>query len=932
MNRWHLSPVAVLAFVLVHGAAIAEDPSPLILHWEKNYLTISGEHLPGGEMKVHYLEAYCRDGSTDADWREHTKIPHQTELLEVSDDGMFIKLQCTVNDGLRVTHEIRSTHDEVDFRITAHNPTDKRSEAHWAQPCIRLDKFSGANQETYLEKSFVFLDGKLERMPTRDWATEARYTPGQVWCPQGVNRNDVNPRPLSDLVPSNGLIGCFSEDESMLFATAFEPYQELFQGVIVCLHSDFRLGGLQPGEKKEIRGKIYILPNDVPALLKRYTADFPEHMAVNAAAGASATAPSSAAGERMLGIVQTLASDEYEGRGIGTDGLVKAQRYIAEQFTDAGLNVVAAGGDPFQEFDVVDGAELTAPNTLAFQGPSGQTIELKLGEDLQVCSFGAADKFDAPLVFGGYAIQSKDPAYDDFAGMDVKGKAVVIMRRTPQQGRDDGMFHAGHHGVSRHAALRTKVSNAFRAGAAAIIFVNDPYTGRHEARQIAEQLQRARADLAEATQAVADAVNDADKLAAAKEELDLVRQRVEQTEQVANEHSVDPLMEFGYGGTRSGKAVPILHISQAACDQLLTATLGKTLKQIENETDSSGTPQSAELTDWQAVGETNLTVNRVDVANVVGVLEGEGPLADETIVIGAHYDHIGFGGEGSLSPGSHEIHNGADDNASGAAALIELARRFANRDTKPARRLVFIAFTGEERGLLGSAHYVKEPLFPLEKTIAMFNMDMVGRLEDDKLTVFGAGTSPRWEKLLDGCAEGKDLLLVKKPEGFGPSDHSSFYAKEMPVLHLFTGTHDDYHRPGDDTEKINLSGMQRIVDFLDEIILHTLATAEPPKYVAIEQRATLTRSGNRPYFGSIPDFGTDTEGYALQGVSPGSPADKGGLRGGDIIVQLGADQIGSLDDFDLALRKYSPGQQVTVIVLRGGKRLELQVVLAAPKG
>lgn len=254
----------------------ADAPPPLRLHWEKNFLTISGRQIPGGEIRVHYLEAYCRAGSTDADWVQHTKIPHQTELLEASDDGTFLKLRCTVADGLQVTHEIRSTTDEVDFRLTAHNPTDRRSEAHWAQPCIRLDKFTGADQQTYLAKSFIFLDGKLERMPTREWATHARYVPGQVWCPRGVDRNDVNPRPLNPLTPSNGLIGCFSADESMLFATAFEPYQELFQGVIVCLHSDFRLGGLEPGETKSIRGKIYILPNDIPALLTRYGPDFPE--------------------------------------------------------------------------------------------------------------------------------------------------------------------------------------------------------------------------------------------------------------------------------------------------------------------------------------------------------------------------------------------------------------------------------------------------------------------------------------------------------------------------------------------------------------------------------------------------------------------------------------------------------------------------------
>ncbi len=267
------------ALLLLTTASVFADEPALKLNWEKNYLTIRGDHLPGKEMKIHYIEAYCRPGSTDADWGKHTVIGHTTELLEAADDGTRLKLRCNLRDGVVVDHEIRSKHDEVDFRITAHNPTDTPSLAHWAQPCIRVDRFTGADQQSYLAKSFVFLDDKLELMPTRDWATKARYVPGQVWCPKGVDRDDVNPRPLSPLVPSNGLIGCFSADDSMIFATAFEPYQELFQGVIVCLHADFRIGGLEPGETKQIRGKIYVVPNDVPKFLERYERDFPEHAA-----------------------------------------------------------------------------------------------------------------------------------------------------------------------------------------------------------------------------------------------------------------------------------------------------------------------------------------------------------------------------------------------------------------------------------------------------------------------------------------------------------------------------------------------------------------------------------------------------------------------------------------------------------------------------
>jgi len=273
--------VMMLAMVLLTASSLRADEKPsLSIVWQKNILTITGDHLPG-PITINYLEAYCRAGSTDRDWHQ-TVVGHKTELISASDDKKQIKLKCTLSDGVTVEHTITAGADDIDFRLTAKNPTDKESQAHWAQPCIRVDQFVGVpskgSSEEYLPKSFIFVDGQLTRMPTQPWAKKARYIPGQVYAPKGVNRDDVNPPPLSDIVPSNGLIGCFSKDESMLFATAFEPFQELFQGVIVCLHSDFRLGGLKPGETKQIRGKIYLMKNDVKALLSRYEKDFPEQV------------------------------------------------------------------------------------------------------------------------------------------------------------------------------------------------------------------------------------------------------------------------------------------------------------------------------------------------------------------------------------------------------------------------------------------------------------------------------------------------------------------------------------------------------------------------------------------------------------------------------------------------------------------------------
>ena len=265
------------------SACFASAAPKLSLTWEENWLEIHGDHLPGS-MRVHYLEAYCRANSQTTDWGKHTVVGHETKMVSASDDGSRIELLCNLKDGVTVRHVITARDDEIDFRLTAHNPTNKLSEAHWAQPCVRVGVFTGTGADkttdkyAYVKKSFIFLDGKQTMMPTRDWALKARYIPGQVWTAPGVARADVNPRPLHKDVPDNGLIGCYSVDDKMLFATAWEPYQELFQGVGRCLHSDFRLGSLKPGEKLEIKGKVYLLENDLKALLARYRKDFPEHL------------------------------------------------------------------------------------------------------------------------------------------------------------------------------------------------------------------------------------------------------------------------------------------------------------------------------------------------------------------------------------------------------------------------------------------------------------------------------------------------------------------------------------------------------------------------------------------------------------------------------------------------------------------------------
>lgn len=261
-----------------------EESKKLSIAWDKNFLSIRGD-FAGEELRIHYLEAYCRPGSTDRDWSQ-TVIGHETQLISVSVDKSVIKLEDRLRDGVIVMHTITAGADEVDFQLVAHNPTAQPSFAHWAQPCIRVDKFTGCEADDsralvpkYARQCFLFVDGTLARMPTMPWAEKARYTPGQVYCPKQVDRDDVNPRPLSKLIPSNGLCGCFSADNKQIMAVAWEPYQEIFQGVANCIHSDFRLGGLKPQETKHIRGKLYIVDADVAGLLKRYESDFPEHVA-----------------------------------------------------------------------------------------------------------------------------------------------------------------------------------------------------------------------------------------------------------------------------------------------------------------------------------------------------------------------------------------------------------------------------------------------------------------------------------------------------------------------------------------------------------------------------------------------------------------------------------------------------------------------------
>ncbi len=636
----------------------------------------------------------------------------------------------------------------------------------------------------------------------------------------------------------------------------------------------------------------------------------------------------------MLDEIKYLASDELEGRGIGTAGLNKAADFMRRQFEEAGLDVTRVHGGAFQTFSMSTDAKLGSPNSLQFLGPDGKTIVLKQDVDFRPCSFGGGGKIEGELAFAGYAIDSSANHYQDFKGFDAKGKVVIVMRRVPRQKDPHGPFNGPHGDVSHDADLRSKVSNATAAGARAILIVNDPLTVRTNIKESEAMVRKAADRVIEAAEAFEAADTKAAAAAQTRKALSTAVAAIESSSCPSHAWGQRSLDDLRLRRQREDRKRPGLAVDgccmRPRCSSPGSAKLWTNWKpQIDRDLK----PHSAVLAGWKADGVTTISRVPVEVKNVIGVLEGEGPLAEETIVVGAHYDHLGRGGpgSGSLLESSHEIHNGADDNASGSAALIELARHFAHQPKKLPRRLVFIAFTGEEEGLFGSAHYVKDPLFPLEKTVAMINLDMVGRLREAKLTVFGIATSNHWKDLVDRATQAHHLHLIPKPEGFGPSDHSSFYAKKIPVLFFFTGSHSDYHRPTDDWQKINIPGEEQVIDVVEDVVVAIAQTPQRPAYVEVKEQGAISRGGSRPYFGSIPDFSSEEEGYSISGVAPGSPADQAGVKGGDRLIKLGDRKITGLDDFDLALRKFAPGDEVPAVVLRGGKTVRLKVVLGKPK-
>jgi hypothetical protein len=557
-----------------------------------------------------------------------------------------------------------------------------------------------------------------------------------------------------------------------------------------------------------------------------------------------------------------LASDELEGRGVDTAGIDKAADYIADRFQRAGLKPPPGQAGYFQPFEFVTADAIDRKTTLS----SGQT-KYSLSQDFTAAAFSAEGSFSGPVVFAGYGIVNPERGYDDYAGIDVKDKVVLLLRYEPHTAQGKSRF--ADHGWSSHASLEAKVRAAHERGAKAILLVNPP-----------------------------------------------------------THHGTDLLLPFARMFTAPDRKVPFLHVRREVANDLVQRGGAGSLAELQKQIDDSGAPASRELGDVAVSGHVQLQRTSRTLKNVVAWLPGE--KRDEYVIIGAHYDHIGRGGPGSLAPGTNEIHNGADDNASGVAGMLAVADRLA-AGPRPARSVLFVAFTAEEIGLIGSNHFVRHPPVPLRRMVAMLNLDMIGRVRDDDLMIGGMGTARPFDAIIAELDAASPLEVKDFGRGgLGPSDHMVFAIKKVPVLFLFSGVHSDYHRPSDDADRINYERLEQVVDFAEG--LATALTRMPrSEYIAFSDRPTTGPSpgGSRVLLGVVPDYasGESTSGVAITGTTPGSPAEKAGLQSGDVITRFGDKPIENVYDLTGALADADPGQKIVLSVRRGQQQLEVPVEL-----
>jgi len=571
--------------------------------------------------------------------------------------------------------------------------------------------------------------------------------------------------------------------------------------------------------------------------------------------------------------VKFLASPELRGRMTGSPELEKAARFIAAHFRAFGLQPLQ-GGSYYQDFPFTSNGKLGGRSRFAFT-EHGHTVKLAAGDFLPL-QFSASGKIAGPVVFAGYGITAPEYHYDDYAGMDVKGKLVLVLRHEPQEFDEHSVFDGKRYTI--HSRFATKAVNARMHGAAGVILIDDRANHKNEP---------------------------------------------------------DELVRFGAEEGPSNAGIPFLQVKEAKVDAWFAAA-GKDLAAIETSIDHDLKPESFSFPDsLRATLEIEIVRQTRTVHNVGGYLPGE---TSEYVIIGAHYDHLGLGGQYSLAPSqTGTIHPGADDNASGTAGVLELARWFSGQP-KQKRGILFLSFAGEEEGLLGSAWYVGHPDRPLALAVAMINMDMIGRMRNGKLYIGGEATGTGLRPLVERITQGKHMAIDhSEGSGYGSSDHTSFTTGQVPVLFFFSGLHEDYHKPSDTWDKIDAPAAAKVLQIVAEVAEDLREAPERPQFVRVappshgEGAGPVSSSaggGYGPYFGSIPDFGEGTVGVKFADVREGSPAALAGFRGGDIMIEFDGKKIQNLYDFTYALQAHKPGDTVKVKVLRNGQPVEADVTLA----
>ena len=588
-----------------------------------------------------------------------------------------------------------------------------------------------------------------------------------------------------------------------------------------------------------------------------------------AAAAWAASSTQQADPNRYVNDVKELASPEMEGRGAGTKGLTRAEHLIEKRYQELHIDPAGVSGYA-QPFTVITGARLKPDNSLAVVAPGGKR-ELKIHEEFVPYSFSSSNRVNAPLVFAGYGATAEEFHYDDYAGLDVKDKVVLVLRYEPAGFSGNN----AHHELTQHSQLITKAINARNHGAKALIVVNG-------------------------------------KLGEGEE---------------------DFLTRFGSVSGPENVGIVMVQVKNAVAETWFQAA-GKSLRQLQEQINASTNPASFAFPDSLPVSvNVAIETTRATVDNVLAWLPGR---TDEYVIIGAHYDHLGRGNVDSLAPSQiGQIHPGADDNASGTAGVLELARLLAPERGKLKRSILFMDFAGEELGLLGSAEWVKEPTRPLDKAVAMINMDMIGRIKDDKVYIGGVGTGSTFKSVLDQAEKEAPFKFEASPGGYSSSDHTSFVAKKIPVLFFFSGLHSDYHKPSDTWDKINGASAAQLLDMVEKVAVQLANTDQPPAFQVVAEEKPLGGiaggGGYGPYFGSVPDFGQTEDGVKFSDVRPNSPAAKAGFKAGDILIQFGDKPIKNLYDFTDALRRSKVGDVVAVKVLRDGQPVTASVKLEQRK-